>query len=380
MPQAPIELKKPGLERSSPVPLYHQVVKQLRTEIHAGQFEVHGRFPTERHLIRRFGVSAPTVRQAMTTLVREGYLVRERGRGTFVRPIPARNNERGRAKRHQRIGLVMPWQRDSIFAAIPEATEQVIHDSGMQSVLVNHGEDPAIEMAKLREMIEHGVDGMLWICPTRGSNPSFVKKVLEAVGAIVTIDRVITGDGADKLSRVQADNAGGMVQVVRHLLKSGRRRIALVREPQRCSSLADREYGYVSALREAGIDPDPTLFFSSRRSFRENGRICAEKLARIASDIDAVCCMSDATAVGLLQRLEKLGFRVPDDIAVTGFNDDILASVINPSLTTVRIDMAAMGRRAAHLLMMQLQTRESGKIPLPQCLNLPIELIVRESA
>ena len=180
------------LRRAGSVPLYQQLAEDLGGKIHGGQYRPHEKFPTEKELCRTYCLSAPTVRQALYTLVHQGLLVRQRGRGTFVRPITQKTNIDDRhVIKYQRIGLVMPWQEGTFFAPLLGAIEAIASAAGFQTILVNNGDDPDLEQSKVRELIDHGVDGIIWMCPTPGPNMAFAMQNLDSVPVVVAVDRAV---------------------------------------------------------------------------------------------------------------------------------------------------------------------------------------------
>jgi DNA-binding LacI/PurR family transcriptional regulator len=266
------------------------------------------KLPTEAELIRRLGVSPITVRQALGCLVSSGLIFRERGRGTFVRPgVQLRSAD---AKNHGRIALVMPWGPDTTFVRLVEAVEHVLHHAGLHMLLVNNGDDAEIEIAKLRETLAHGLDGMLWMIPTRGPNPAMLQQMLRSDLPVVLIDRKPGQDVS--VDFAGSDNRQGMRQIVRHVVETGRRHVALIREPFELSATVERQEGYEQALRDAGLGDAPSMVFTSRASFFENGQRCARRILAQRGPIDAICCMSESAALGALTELRRAGVATPD--------------------------------------------------------------------
>ncbi|MGW2021635.1 LacI family DNA-binding transcriptional regulator [Streptomyces decoyicus] len=154
---------------------------------------------------------------------------------------------------------------------------------------------------------------------------------------------------------VDTDNRGGARQAVRHLLGRGRRRIAVITGPLDQTSAVDRLDGYREAL---GTAPDPRLIADGGFTARGGERAMAE-LLDAAPDLDAVFACSDLMANGALRTLRARGRRVPDDVAVVGYDDLEPAAWADPPLTTVRQDVEEMGRLMARLLLRLLDPRKA---------------------
>ncbi|MFF1693236.1 LacI family DNA-binding transcriptional regulator [Streptomyces sp. NPDC058257] len=178
---------------------------------------------------------------------------------------------------------------------------------------------------------------------------------------------------------VDADNRGGAREAVRHLVGMGRRRIGTVTGPLDQASAIDRLDGY----RDVLPDSPPQLIAEGDFTLRGGADAIAVLLDR-CPDLDAVFVASDLMAVGALRLLRERGRRVPEDVAVVGFDDlATIAEVTEPSLTTVHQDIEGMGRLMAQLL---FESTASGErvgrdcgLPLSSVVT-PVRLVVRESA
>jgi len=175
---------------------------------------------------------------------------------------------------------------------------------------------------------------------------------------------------------VDADNRGGAAVAIEHLVGTGRRRIATVTGPLDMIAGVDRYAGYREALVAAGHEVRPELV--AEGDFTEAGgqRAMEQLLARVP-DLDAVFVASDPMAVGALRALRAAGRRVPEDVAVVGFDDSPLSRVTDPPLSTVRQPVDEMGREMAEMLL-RLISGADGDVQ--QSAVLPTELVVRASS
>ncbi len=374
-----LKTKNTIIDRTSPIPLYYQLAKSLEKDIMEGKYQPDSKFPTDMELAKSFDVSRITVRQALNELIAKDLLVRERGRGTFVRPGAKLPLHESRIIKYRRLGLVMPWGPGTFFAPMLDAIEDAAHNKGFHVMLTNNRENPEIEIAKVRELLNHGVDGVLWMCPTKGPNYSLAKKLMRSVPVVVCIDRFPDFPDID-VNLVEADNYDGMRQIVKHLTDIGRTKIAFIREPLEVNAIFERLKGFTDGLKEAGIEFKDSWMFTSRKLFRENGEICAQKILKSDEQFDAICCCTDSTAIGVIHTLRNAGVKIPEQIAVTGFNDDSIAIAVRPQLTTVQQDVAAIGRKAVELLLEQLNKLDTGKPATTTKIKVPVKLVVRESA
>jgi DNA-binding LacI/PurR family transcriptional regulator len=174
---------------------------------------------------------------------------------------------------------------------------------------------------------------------------------------------------------VDVDNVGGARQAVEHLFARGRRRIATIAGPQDMGAGLARLSGYREAVRAAGLTVNPDLV--GYGDFSEaSGTACMRRLLEVCPELDAVFVASDLMAVGALNALREAGRRVPEDVAVVGFEDAPIARQAEPPLTTVFQPVEEMGRQMARLLVSRIRGDE---VPSPHVVLDP-KLIHRASA
>ncbi|AXI76849.1 LacI family DNA-binding transcriptional regulator [Peterkaempfera bronchialis] len=174
---------------------------------------------------------------------------------------------------------------------------------------------------------------------------------------------------------VATTNRDGGASAARHLAALGRRRPAVVTGHLRFGCVRDRSVGFAEAAEAAGLHMDPQLVVEGDFT-EESGRAAVHRLLAAGTSFDSVFAHNDLSAAGVLRALRETGRRVPEDVAVIGFDDIPLASHTEPGLTTVRQPMREMGEAAAGLLLSHLQG-----VPMsPTPFVLPTTLVVRGSA
>ena len=197
-------------------------------------------------------------------------------------------------------------------------------------------------------------------------------------------------DPVEQTSTINVDDRGGARAAAEHLVALGHRRIAIVsRTVDGSAGLVDdpvaaaqghpqreRLLGWLDALRGVGVAP---VVARVPHNTDEAARAAARLLLDTPEPPTAVLCFSDVLALNLMDVARELGLAVPDDLSVVGFDDNPLAVRVTPRLTTVRQDVAAKGRAAAHALTTAIEDRRTGTKTAPVHVNLPTELVVRES-
>lgn len=170
---------------------------------------------------------------------------------------------------------------------------------------------------------------------------------------------------------VDVDNAAGAEKVTKHLIETGCRRVATIGGPQDMPPGVDRLAGWRRAIGEAGLRDDLVELgdFSPR-----SGAEAMTRLLERGEDFDGVFVANDQMAAGALSVLRARGKRVPDDVAVAGFDGDVYGETSEPPLTTVVQPSVALGARMAEVLVDRLEGRETERVTM-----MPIELVVRAS-
>jgi DNA-binding LacI/PurR family transcriptional regulator len=275
-------------------------------------------------------------------------------------------------RRTDSIALVISEPEDRVFsepffARIVRGVSAVLAHTDTQLVLVV-AQNPA-EEARLERYVAGGhVDGVL-LASLHGDDP-LPRKLEDAGVPVVLVGRPAA---ATRASYVDADNRGGAAMAVQHLLAEGRRRIATITGPLDMAAGRDRLDGYLDALRAAGAgDRDGLVEVGDFRE--ESGARAMRALLHGHPDLDAVFAASDLMAAGALGALRAAGRRVPDDVAVVGFDDSAIAHWSEPPLTSVAQPIEEMGRQMARLLLARISGEAAGLSVILQT-----ELIVRES-
>ncbi|MFJ2033142.1 LacI family DNA-binding transcriptional regulator [Streptosporangium sp. NPDC087985] len=240
--------------------------------------------------------------------------------------------------------------------------------AGEMALLLCDARGDAIrEQHYIRTLLSRRVDGLIVVGESTDTRPSISRDlpvpVVYAYGA---------SDDPDDVSFVP-DDVGGAALAVRHLLATGRRRIAHVTGPMDYKAARDRAEGLRTALQEAGIaQAGETLSGAWSQRW---GRHAAEVLLMAEPEVDAVFCGSDQIAAGFVEATRERGRRIPDDIAVVGYDNwEVLSTETRPALTTVDMNLETLGRTAAKHLFAAIDGRAT-----PGVHRMPCRLVIRDS-
>ena len=339
-----------GLRRLN---LHAQLRDALRAEIESGRLLPGAPLPSEKELVRRYGVSRQTVRHAMADLAHARLVETFQGKGTFV--CQARDATVPHVPNVRRIGVLFAhlngWFCMETLAGIERITRGAGYDLSVRTT--DDPEDTAsAQSVAIEQLREAGAVGVIVEPVTAGENERrYFSDLLRGGFPAVCVDRGVAGSS---IPWVTSDNFGGGREVGRHLLERGHRRLAFLppHEPGLCLT-AQRRSGLRAAMAQAGVPPDLLMEATPCRGQLHSVRNAVEKIVRLPLNRrpSALVCGADYIAAEAMFILRTMGLHVPYDMAVTGFDDVPYAAWLQPSLTTVRQDPRRMGEVAASMLL-----------------------------
>jgi LacI family transcriptional regulator len=319
----------------------------------------------------RAGVSAITVSRALNNT---GYVnIRTRQRImdavmelNYVPNVLARSL---RSQRTQLLALLITDITNPFWTTVARGVEDAAIEAGYAIILCNTDEDPAKEARYLDLLLRRRVDGLI-ISPSVES-AGLLDNLQQRAVPFVLIDRQVTGLVADS---VRGDSYSGAYQLTNHLLKTGYRQIAMIGGPVTVSTAEDRMRGYLAALQDAHITPNPRLI--RRGAYHAAaGRAAMADLLAAEPCPAAVFAGNNAIALGVMEALHAANLRVPDDVALVSFDDFPSPLGGRPFLTAVVQPARQLGREALRLLLERL----AGTDRAPEDLVFPTQLIIRRS-
>lgn len=258
------------------------------------------------------------------------------------------------ANRTNTYGVVIPTMENAIFARGIEAFQKTLHAHNATMLVASSSYDPAQEEHQIRTMIARGADGLLLIGTER--NPD-IYAFLSDRNVPVVIAWACSLEPSQ--SYVGFDNRIAMKQLAKKAIDMGHRSIAYISAKTKMNDRAlERILGIKEALTEAGIDPSTMPVTETDQSI-QCGREAFHTLVSKGSRPSIIMCGNDVLAVGALQGAHETGLSVPDDISITGFDDIEIATIVNPTLTTVHVPHRDMGSIAAKTLL-SMATHDSG--------------------
>ncbi|MCX4831900.1 LacI family transcriptional regulator [Streptomyces sp. NBC_00006] len=268
----------------------------------------------------------------------------------YVRSESARQLRAGRSRI---IGLLVLDMGNPFFVDVARGAERAARDAGLGVMVCNSAQSPAEEAEYLSLFAEQRVRGVL-LTPAEATGPT-VEAFRRHDIPFVLVDRV--AEGATECS-VSVDDVNGGALAVRHLIDAGHRSIAYVSGPRTLNQVQDRRQGALRALEEAGLPSSALRELPTERLDVAAGRDAGARLLGLTERPTAVFCANDLLALGVLQSLYAAGVRVPDDIAIVGYDDIEFAAAAAVPLTSVRQPAVHMGALAADLLLEEIEAAD----------------------
>ena len=353
-----------------------EITAQLVKDIMAGVYSEAGRLPSEAKLSEHFGVSRMTLRGALDELRRQGLIEKRNGSGSFLTKRALR--------RSGLIGLVIPdYESYEFFAEIKKETERHAARLGYRISLIHTSEHQREAIVrdirrKARELAVERAEGVIFrpFVPEdmAAANREIVSIFRHAQIPVVLIDSDIARPPKrSDCDLVTVDNVGAGRQIADHLHERGYRRIAFLmenRNPFTNANWSNRLFGLAGELALAGCEDSVRQLDLAPTDERAVGA-----LMRGRRRPDAIVCGNDERAARLLATLERLGFSVPQDVALVGFDDIALARTTTPPLTTISQPVRKLAATAFKTLLARI--RYPGNDPREILLDAP--LVVRRT-
>jgi LacI family transcriptional regulator len=302
-------------------------------------------------------VSAETAARVRAAIARLGY-----------EPNEAARILKGQASRT--IGLIVPDLADPFFSMCAHAVQQMAAKHGYMTLLLASERDKEQEANELMVMKSRSIAGILIVPSDAGCIPQ-LRGLRERGLPVVMLDRTFPGLDAGE---VMVENMEGARKAVNHLVDHGHRNILCVGYDLQFNSIGQRVEGYEAAMKANGLKPQLVVVHES--SGIRNPVLKRLKMPKAPT---ALFTLNNVTTTHILQTLQRENIRVPDDVAIIGFDDFELAPLLAVPLTAVRQPAAELGRSATRLLLDWIRSGDSDMRALNSRVLLPTELVIRRS-
>ena len=275
-----------------------------------------------------------------------------------------------RGKGTKLIGVIISFVINPFFTYLVDAIEKAAYQVGYQIVILQTLEEPEREKKFIEMLKKRQLDGL--IMTSLDDDSPEVLKLIEA-GKIVVCNRYL---GEQNIPLIHVDEKKATYEATYYLLSKGHRKIGYVTGNRGSMLPVDPRFeGYVQALKEFDIEPNSNYIFPRRLTISDGKSTLTDVLALGEERPDALLVISDEVASGILSQCHLLNIKVPETLAIIGFDDQPIAEALYPGLTTVRQPIKEMGEYVAALIIANIEHREHPERP-----ELNTKLIIRGTA
>lgn len=329
------------LNKQSPIPLYYQLMEDIKARIASGEIRPGDKLPSESQMMEQYGVSRLTVREALSNLVNEGLLVKKHGKGTYCR-------DEGKREVHLNIDVLLNTKNEYFIPYYVRGISEVLTQNNANFIIHDTHNDPETIGRIIRKVLERGTDGLI-IQPDLKST-KLSAAVLESFRMLDerSVPYIMVGSNYPELdcSCVILDEIEGSRTAVRSLILGGHKHICgIYRGAIRDSMI--RAEGYQIEMRASKLSPHVYLIEEDDSDLET----VVDKLLTDVPNVTGIVCHNDEVALATVRYLWSLGKRVPDDISVIGFDNSLLATRSDIAMTTIIHPKDRMGRLAASKLL-----------------------------
>ena len=357
---------------STRVPIYQHIFATVRDRIMSGVYPRNSYLPSEHEMCGEFKVHRITVRKALELLWAEGLIEKQPGKGTLVRektPLPWGPGSLSEQK-HVVFVLCTGELRDDRFTERFQSGLFYYLERRCAEVGYHLLYKTASESDHILELIK-GLNVAYFIF----SSYVFEHLLVEVSG--LHVPALIVNHQDPRFTSVRSDDFSAAVELVTYFITTGHRRIAVLTGPQSYVTSRDRLAGWKSVLQSHSINYKAMPIYEGDWTF-SSGYEAGKKILQLPEQErpDGVFSFNDEGAIGMMKALQEGGLSIPGDISIAGFDDISMCTMVNPTLTTIRVDIETMSVAVIQQLYFTLQL--SGEIPVIH-IKVPTWLVVRDS-
>lgn len=280
-----------------------------------------------------------------------------------------------RNKKTYIIGVVLQNVKNIFFPQLLEGLEEYARSKKYRLLFLNSYNDPYTERDAITTLRNMWVDGIILdSCVAETDKDSFLKFLLDYKSGkkipVVLLERSL---GSENVNVVKVDNFHGAYQATKHLIEKGRKNIMHIAGTKDWSMTEDRIKGYIQALKDGGLEKSILVRYSTYKP--QDGYAIMKELLQQNSTIDGVFAANDQMAIGAMKAIMEMGFNIPGDISVVGFDNIFVSTLTEISLTTINVPKYSIGNAAAALLINAIENPDKK----PEQITMTSNLIVRQS-
>lgn len=278
------------------------------------------------------------------------------------------------SKKSMVIGVVVPTINRYFWSNSIAGIENIAYKKGYKVMIFQSGESIKKEEAIVETLANSRADGIIIALSKETYTFDHIQHVLDRDIPVVLFERTC---GDINTSKIKTDDISGAKEMTRHLISGGKKSIAYIGGPMALGVCRDRQEGFLAALKEANIQVNQDHVINLEDFTFELAGKALQKLWMQDLKPDAIFCFADILAIGALHKAQQLGIKVPEELAIAGFGNDITGRFITPSISTMSQPSFEMGELAAQIVLEEIGLSEE---PYPKRIEImKPKIIIRES-
>jgi LacI family transcriptional regulator len=281
-----------------------------------------------------------------------------------------------RSQESKIIGLLMPEIVHYFFSTIIRGVTETAEKFGYSVIVTQTKDDYKSEIKQLELLLDKNVDGILLSLADNTIQFNHVKDVINQGVPFVLYDR--TSKLID-CNKVVIDDVKAAQMATQHLIDTGCKKIAIIRNQLKSQGTIDRHKGFKKALLENGMVYDKSIDFEGQDFSFSEGKIAGNKICELHKDVDGIFAVTDLMAIGALEALKEHNVAVPDQVSVIGFSNWFLSQITTPHLSTVDQPGFEIGKTAFELLYQEIQNNKKNVKEPSKTVIIPTTVISRDS-
>lgn len=280
-----------------------------------------------------------------------------------------------RTNRSNTIGVVVSWINRPFISSLIAGIEKAARESGHQVIITQSYDKPELEKANLQALYDSRISALI-VSLAMGTVDYRPFDLFSNNGIpVVFVDRIPT---IQDVHKVHINNFNAAFEATEHLIDQGCTRIAHFGGSRKQSIYEDRRSGYIAALKKNNVDVDDDLIIEAISLNAEEGLRLAEQVLSLDNPPDGIFCANDTAAVSAIQYAKQKGIRIPEELAIIGFNNDPICEIIDPPLSSVEHPAVEMGeaaiKQALGMLEGEIETDSATRV------TLDTQVVVRASS
>lgn len=280
-----------------------------------------------------------------------------------------------RGNKTKTIGVLISQINRPFISSLISGVEEAAQKAGYNVIITQSHDSYKDEVNQAEALYSNRVSGIICSLAMETRDTSHFQKFIDKNIPLVFVDRV---PKEFNTYRVMIDNYSAGYKATKHLIDQGCKRIAHFAGSQYRNNYSDRKRGYIDALLESNLIIDNDLIIDLSSLSFEEGEKASNYLFDLPNPPDGIFSSNDTAAVSAIQCAKKRGIKIPEEIAIIGFNDDPIASIIDPGLSTITHPAVKMGKTSAKKILNHLKTSNVNTVTEITFLN--TEVLVRESS